>query len=247
MDPCSVLADLLEFYEVRIRSWRRLEAVRIFLQLAAVFLVFSSVFSILFLPLAGLEAPWSLPLRIYRDTFGPFSALGNFELPLMNRTRYEQPDNMWSPVMFSPDSFLGDLQDKAYELWNWGLKSLRDGPMFVRFQVFVACCMIYGPPLFMAYQVPWQKIGTLVWQHPRSKNLAAWIVRQILTYTPERLLILEQLMYARRNGRCLSKSASEELEALEDPQGEELQEAMIIGSREGAVSRSAGHAAFMDS
>merc|ERR1711998_786673 len=108
----------------------------------------------------GFEFPWNLPMRIYWDTFGPFelSKLVHLELPLMDRKRYQQPGNMWAPVLFRPDSWLGSLQDFVYGLWNWGVLGIYNGPWFLRFQVLAVCWLIYVPPAFIMMKLPWQKI-----------------------------------------------------------------------------------------
>merc|ERR1719409_938510 len=110
-------------------------------------------------------------------------------------------------------------------------------------------------------KLPWQKIVERQWSRPEVKRFIATVVWCILNYAPERLLILEQLLYAKKHGRELSKAAQEEVAELEEedellhgddgPDWAQSTEqdntrmsvpaASVMGNQDGPVSRGAGH------
>jgi len=150
------------------------------------------------------EMPWHVPVRVVSDTFGPIEDLWNMHAPLLDRKRFESPGNMWRIVMFPPQTLLGSMQDFGYMIWNWGARSVYEGPKHARLLVmFLDVCAIY----MVITWAPAMVGGMLV--HGPGRPLG----RMYMYYMPEQLLVLEQLAVARELfGRPLSPAVVEELE-----------------------------------
>lgn len=195
--------DELLGYRVRIRSGQLgQEGVRIVVQyvlvLAVVFLCLCAALA----PAAG-TSPLHVPGTVFEATFGPSEKLWRLEPPLMDRARYEDPSNFWKPVMFSPESALGWLQDRAYALWNWGVRCIWQGPLHKKAVAVLATLAIWVPIC-----------GFVLQYHRRIIRWTPWYVKgSYLKWMPEGLLVLEQLILARELfDRRLSQEA--EIETL---------------------------------
>lgn len=190
-------------FRVRTRTGQAgMEAFRILAQYALIFMVFFCTLCVL-CSSAAKTSPPHVPGAVFEATFGPFSELSLHSPPLMNRTRYEDPMNFWSPVMFQPTSALGWLQDHAYSLWNWGIRSAFFGPLHMKAVAMLATVAIWTPVF-----------GCMVYYQNLVPRFAPRFVQSMyLNRLPEGILILEQLIIAHeKHGRVLSQAI--ELEYL---------------------------------
>jgi hypothetical protein len=174
------------------------EFTRVFIQCGFIFVMYVVLLSVVLRPWVG--PPLELPGRVLDDTFGAnaFSRLWHTEPLWMNRTRYETPGNLFHPVTFASDTPLGQVQDMGFDLWNWGVRNIYQGPIHMKlFTLFVTGC-IWIPAQFIALLFLSKFDMNVVWFH--CNPIKAFYLR----WTPERLLVLEQLIAAHAIGRKLS-------------------------------------------
>lgn len=158
------------------------------LVLQAVLLFWSLLLCVcLFWSLIIRVPPWNVPRTMYTDTFGPMDNLWRFEPPLMDRARYETPGNIWRPVMFKQEQWLGWLQDSAYRVWNWGARALWLGPMHMRVIALMATAAINIP-----FYVSMMELFAIF---VPLQDMVNWYV----CHMPEELLTLAQLDFARQD------------------------------------------------
>eukprot|EP00929_Paragymnodinium_shiwhaense_P062195 TRINITY_DN31047_c0_g1_i1.p1 TRINITY_DN31047_c0_g1~~TRINITY_DN31047_c0_g1_i1.p1 ORF type:complete len:225 (-),score=36.54 TRINITY_DN31047_c0_g1_i1:113-787(-) len=201
---------------MRLRRGTLLELLRGTCQVALVASLVDLVASLFTMMLFG-EWLHHLPFRMYRDTFGPFEKLMNLEPPLMNRTMYEQPENIWRPfVSLGPTgSYIGDFEDGCFLFWNMAVEWVWSASVLLKCLVALGLCVA---ALQAAY---WTAIiiqihiagGLNEWKKhaPDSLRKVQWVWFGLL---PEWLLVLEQLIMARETfGRKLSAAVSAEIEA----------------------------------
>lgn len=50
----------------------------------------------------------------------------------MPRSRFQEPKNLWHGLTFSEASWIGQMQDLAFSIWNWTVQSLWKGPWYLR-------------------------------------------------------------------------------------------------------------------
>jgi hypothetical protein len=153
-------------------------------------------------PVAGL------PRRIFEDFFGPFGEV--YELrgpPLMNRTRFEEPENLVYRAMFRDDSVVGQSQDAGIWVWNWGSRSLWEGGIFSRIAAVILAVCFWAPGLVLFASIP-QFSFLLV---PALMPVA--VKAAYLRRFPVCLLTLDQLIVAQKlYGRQLPKVYQAEVE-----------------------------------
>jgi hypothetical protein len=182
------------------RGQEQYETVRI---LGQMFLVFAGLLACTCAVLAPFNQTraWHVPGMVIEATFGPTDALWHLSPPLMNRTRYETPGNFWRPVMFPPKSFVGTIQDLAYGVWNWGVRNVYLGPVYMKvFSLFVTA-VIWIPTIAFSLNI-----------FTQLPELMPFFIRALyLRWMPEGLLILEQLIVAKKLGRKLSKQAAQDV------------------------------------
>lgn len=200
--------DLLVFLDIRLRHSWRLEILRIYLQFCFGFVLALCLASAVFWPWLH-EPPWSVPSRIFHDTFVVQEAWGP---PLLDRSRFETSENLWRPLTFSSKGRVGRVQDKFYRFWNWEVRSLwnLNGSPWERSKALVVAgifCNIVGLWYFFGSR----RCGRRLLRNRLFKATRMCIKRNLLMYWPERLLILEQLHAAKRFGRRLSAASRLEL------------------------------------
>lgn len=166
--------------------------------------------------------PWWVPLRCYEDTLGPFSRLRNLQPPLMDRARYETPDNLWHPLVLPADTPLGQVQDLGFGFWNWGVLAVYEGPLYMKVFALWIAFMCHLPGLM------WMQ-GKLAKFDDTMGQVPSFIRVPYLLVMPEWLLVLEQLFAAKGHGRKVSPEILAYMAAFEQQDGEQGATAMEEG------------------
>jgi len=207
----DAMRDLLLVLGVRLRRRWRLEVIRFAIQWSLFMFVGAWMVSLCAMPLV-CEYPWNLPFRVYRDTFGNFEALWRFEPPMMERSRYMKPGNMWRPFLLGEGSELGNLQDQVFTLWNWGSRCIWKGPIHAKV-VAAIVGLIFGVPALLVVKVALSAVLSIYFKAKIVQTSAESLMRLYLLWSPEWLLLLDQLYWANWYGRRLSPGAAADVEA----------------------------------
>lgn len=154
------------------------------------------------------ESPATLPHRLYEDTFGPIKGLLQFEgPPLMDRARFERPQNVWHDLMFQNETIFGYEQDCAISMWNWGANALWQGGWFSKLAAMATGCCLWTPILVMCAGIP-QFCFMLL-----PNILPAFVKGFYLRWMPSVVLTLDQLITAHKQyGRTLGVGYMAEVE-----------------------------------
>mmetsp|Transcript_12158 Transcript_12158/g.21735 ORF Transcript_12158/g.21735 Transcript_12158/m.21735 type:complete len:123 (-) Transcript_12158:124-492(-) len=116
-----------------------------------------------------------------------------------------QTSNVWRIFVFQPETLIGTFQDKAIGLWNWGIRAIWEGPPLKRLKAMFLGALIWFP------------LGVLIphFVSVAFSGPAHCFMRFYLRYMPERCLIIDQLIVARRvHGRPLSAQATKQADAI---------------------------------
>mmetsp|Transcript_62176 Transcript_62176/g.108753 ORF Transcript_62176/g.108753 Transcript_62176/m.108753 type:complete len:213 (-) Transcript_62176:113-751(-) len=194
----------------RRRNQTQWEAAQDVMRLSLQLLLIGGVFSTFVLMLLGQivgEAWWRVPFRFFEDTFGltVSDAFLAFQPPYLDRQRYMQTSNVWRIFVFQPETLIGTFQDKAIGLWNWGIRAIWEGPPLKRLKAMFLGALIWFP------------LGVLIphFVSVAFSGPAHCFMRFYLRYMPERCLIIDQLIVARRvHGRPLSAQATKQADAI---------------------------------
>jgi len=206
----------VDFLNLRMRGKYGREVARVYFQMFLLAALCYMLVWVLALPLVH-DTPYNLPFRLYGDTFGNFSRWWKFEPILLERERYANPENMWSKLLFAPDSFVGKVQDGFFNYFNWSTTGLVNGPWFwTRFKVG-ACGFAVALGLFATLQAFLYTFQSYAYQlEPCIYASGSRAYRMWVRWLPEPFLFLEQLFHAREMGRKLSASAVKEIEEREE-------------------------------
>jgi len=203
----------VSFPAMRVRDDMDGEMRRIHMQVAMVFGTITSC-NLLAGSLYLGVMPWWVPLRCYEDTLGPFTRVRNLQPPLMDRARYETPDNLWHPLVFPADTPAGQLQDLGFGLWNWGMLAVYEGPLYMK--AFALCvAFVCSLPGLMYVQGKMARVDDTMGQLPR------FIKVPYLLVMPEWLLVLEQLFAAKDYGRKVSPEILAYMAAFEQQEADQ--------------------------
>merc|ERR1712129_96027 len=154
-----------------------------------------------------------LPFRFYEDAFGSLEDLWALKTPVVDRRRFEQPGNLWRPVVFPVDTSIGHLQLRCFQLFNLVVRMAWEGPILLRILVWVGGAAVANRMLASVNDKLLTVIGRCHYQFRMRWPLAYNRVLQIyLGALPEQCLILEQLAVAHEVfGRKLSPAVEAEL------------------------------------
>mmetsp|Transcript_55658 Transcript_55658/g.118541 ORF Transcript_55658/g.118541 Transcript_55658/m.118541 type:complete len:254 (-) Transcript_55658:14-775(-) len=211
------LHDLfVNFLHLRARRNWKPEGYRILLQM-----FFAAVLAYLLIWLLALpiiwDTPWNLPIRLYTDTFGPFSRLLKLQPVLLERSRFEEPSNMWRIILWPSDSFIGSWQDSYFGLWNWVMTSLINGPgYYIRLKAWLVGCACCGAVAVVAASISQTLQSNGKYFEPYVFSVTRRMYTVWVKWTPESLLFLEQLFHARELGRKLSPAVLAEMDEYEE-------------------------------
>jgi len=160
-------------------------------------------------PLAGL------PRRVFEDLFGP---LGEFYAmrgpPLMDRARFERPENLVHRAMFHGDGILGQGQDVGIWVWNWAARALWEGGVLSRAAAVLLAVCFWAPGLVLVGSIP--QFSFLLAPALMPVAVKAAYLRRF----PVCLLTLDQLITAQKlYGRQLPEAYRAEVESFNSKLG----------------------------